>query len=176
MTEYLPTHEVFVPFDLEAPQPETEQLVALVDEANRVGFTIRVAIVWSRYDLGAVPELWHMPRRFARYVGADIRAAYKSRLLIVFPDGFGFNWAGHSPAAEDVVLAKIHMARSPAGLVRSTRTAVKLLAAASGVELGAPAGSKQDSRSRDRLVIALAALGAAALAVLLRLALRRRRR
>ena len=176
MTEYLPTHQVFVPFDLKAPQPETEQLVALVDEANRAGFTIRVAIVWSHYDLGAVPELWHMPRRFARYVGADIRAAYKSRLLIVFSDGFGFSWAGHSPATEDAVLAKIHVARSPAGLVRSTRTAVKLLAEAAGVELGAPASTKQDSRSRDRLVIALAALGAAALAVLLRLALRRRRR
>lgn len=104
VTEYLPTHQVFVPFDLKAPQPETEQLVALVDEANRAGFTIRVAIVWSHYDLGAVPELWHMPRRFARYVGADIRAAYKSRLLIVFSDGFGFSWAGHSPRSQRLPL------------------------------------------------------------------------
>ena len=44
-SEYLVGHEIYVPFDLKAPSAKEQQLVALVDEANRAGFAVRVALV-----------------------------------------------------------------------------------------------------------------------------------
>lgn len=171
-SEYLVGHQVYIPFDLKAPSAKQRQLVALVDEANRAGFAVRVALVWSSYDLGARYALWRKPQMYARYLEADMRDAYKSRLLVVMPNGFGFGRLGHSTASEHAVLAKIPVAPGPAGFVNSSVAAVHALAAASDVRLSGATAAKPSSRGRDRVLIVVAAL---VLAVLLRLALRRRR-
>ena len=171
-SEYLVGHQVYVPFDLKAPSAKERQLVALVDEANRAGFAVRVALVWSSYDLGARNTLWRKPQLYARYLEADMRDAYKNRLLVVMPNGFGFSRLGHSTASEHDLLAKIPVEPGPAGFVSSSVAAVRALAAASAVRLSGATAAKPSSRSRDRVLIVIAAL---VLAVLLRFALRRRR-
>ena len=42
-SDYLLTQKVFFPFDFKVPAAKQQQLVALVDEANRAGYPIRVA-------------------------------------------------------------------------------------------------------------------------------------
>jgi hypothetical protein len=49
------------------------------------------------------------------------------------PDGFGFNWQGHSTAAAYTVLRKIAVKPSGSALAASAGTAVRALASASGV-------------------------------------------
>ena len=71
------------------------QLGGLLKAAARAGFPIRVAIIANRFDLGAVTGLWHNPRAYARFLGLELSLAYKQRLLVVMPNGFGFNWPGH---------------------------------------------------------------------------------
>ena len=74
------------------------RLGALLKAAAGRGFPIRVAIIGGAQDLGAVTELWREPRTYARFLGYELSLAYKQRLLVVMPNGFGFNWPGHSPA------------------------------------------------------------------------------
>ena len=64
--------------------------------AARKGFPIRVAIIASPFDLGAVTALWRKPRAYARFLGIELSAVYRQRLLVVMPDGLGFNWPGHA--------------------------------------------------------------------------------
>jgi hypothetical protein len=173
-SDYLLGQKVFFPYDLELPASTQEQIVALVDEANRAGYTLRVAMIWSSYDLGSVTGLWGKPKVYARFLGAELRYVYKERLLIVMPSGFGFNRPGHPPTREYALLDKIPVRSGPQGFVEATQTAVRQLAAASGVKLTGAVAAKQDTRDRDRIVIVLAVAGALALAVLLRFALRRR--
>lgn len=173
-SDYLITQKVFFPYDLKVAPAKQRQLVALVDEANRAGFTLRVALVSSSYDLGSVTSLWRKPQLYARFLGEELKYVYKDRLLVVMPNGFGFNRPGKPARSEYAVLSKIPVKSGPTGFVDSSLAAVHALADASGVKLSGATATKPSSRSRDRLAIVLAATAALALAVLLRLVLRRR--
>jgi len=173
-SDYLLGQKVFFPYDLKVAPAKQRQLVALVDEANRAGFTLRVALVWSSYDLGSITSLWQKPQLYARFLGEELKYVYKNRLLIVMPNGFGFNRPGRPARSEYAVLAKIAVEPGPTGFVDSSFTAVHALAKASSVKLSGATSATPPSRSHDRIVIVLAATAALALAVLLRLALRRR--
>jgi hypothetical protein len=174
-SDYLLTQKVFFPFDLKVPAAKQRQVVALVDEANRAGFPIRVAIVGTSYDLGSITSLWQKPQLYARFLGEELRYVYKNRLLVVMPNGFGFNRPGQSTAGEYSVLSKVPIGAGQEGLVDASIAAVRALAKASKVKLSTPAAVEPSSRNRDRLVIVLAATAALAVAVMLRLVLRRRR-
>lgn len=173
-SDYLLTQKVFFPFDLKVPAAKQQQLIGLVDEANREGFTLRVALIWSSYDLGSITGLWRKPQTYARFLAAELTYVYKNRLLIVMPNGFGFYRPGHSTAAESALLAKIPIKPGPTGFVDSSMAAVQALGKASGVKLSGTATAEPSSRDHDRIVIVLAAIAALAVAVVLRVVLRRR--
>jgi hypothetical protein len=133
-----------------------------------------VAMIWSSYDLGAITGLWHRPQTYARFLGAELKYVYRDRLLIVMPNGFGFNRPGHPATKEYATLSKIAIQPGPTGFVDATRTAVQRLAAASDVKLTGAVTVKGDSQNRDRLIIVLGAIAALLVAIALRLVLRRR--
>jgi hypothetical protein len=173
-SDYLISQKVFFPYDLKLSPAAQQQIVALVDEANRAGYKIRVAMIWSSYDLGSVTSLWRRPKTYARFLGAELRYVYRDRLLIVMPNGFGFNRSGHPATKEYATLSKIAVQPGPAGFVDATRTAVQRLAAASGVKLTGAVVVKGSSQNRDRLIIVLGAIAVLLAAIALRLVLRRR--
>jgi hypothetical protein len=170
-SDYLYTQKVFVPFDV-AKQPG--QLAADVEGATKAGFTIRVAVIGSAYDLGSVPSLWRQPRLYARFLGAELAFVYKQRLLIVMPNGFGFFWKGHPVAREYATLAKIHIAPGRLALLTAARNAVQALAAGANVHVQ-PQAAPKSTTGRDRAIIAIVALFLIAAALVGRVALRRRR-
>jgi len=172
-SDYLLGTQVFIPFDMKLPPAKQQELLSIVRDANKSGYAIRVALIGSAYDLGAVTSLWRKPRPYARFLAAEIEFIYKRRLLILMPNGFGFNWQKHPSTKEYAVLSTIPIGTGAAGMLDSAVTAVQKLATASGVTIvraKAPASTK--SGSHDRLFIVLAAIAGLALAVLLRLALR----
>jgi len=173
-SDYLLSQKVFFPYDLKVSPAAQQQIAALVDEANRAGFKIRVAMIWSSYDLGAITGLWRRPQTYARFLGAELKYVYRDRLLIVMPNGFGFNRPGHPTTKEYATLSKIAIQPGPTGFVDATRTAVQRLAAASGVKLSGAVTVKPSSQNRDRLIIVLGAIAALLVAIALRLVLRRR--
>jgi hypothetical protein len=173
-SDYLIGQKVFFPYDLKVAPTARQQITALVDEANRAGYRIRVAMIWSSYDLGSVTSLWRRPKTYARFLGAELRYVYRDRLLIVMPNGFGFNRSGHPATKEYATLSKIAVQPGPVGFVDATRTAVQRLAAASGVKLTGAVVVKGSSQNRDRLIIVLGAIAVLLAAIALRLVLRRR--
>lgn len=171
-SDYLLTQKVFFPFDVKVPKAKEQELLALVDEANRKGFTIRVAVIGSAYDLGSITGLWGKPQTYARFLSAELTYVYKHRLLIVMPSGYGFHWPKHSAAPAYTILAKVPVKPGTIGLTESSIAAVQALAKASGVTLSGTASVQPSSRNHDRLVIILAAAGALIVVIGLRLALR----
>ena len=63
------------------------ELGAMLRAAAGAGFPVRVAIIASPFDLGAVTGLWRQPRTYARFLGYELSLAYKQRLLVVMPNG-----------------------------------------------------------------------------------------
>jgi hypothetical protein len=166
-SDYLLSQQVFVPFDAKFPAERQAQFAALVGAANRAGFKIRVALISSSYDMGSVTALDGKPRTYARFLGAEIAFVYRQRLLVVMPNGFGFNWPKHSAAPAYAVLAKIPIKPGTTGPLDAAQKAVQRLAAADGIKVSprtdvAPA---TESRSHPRLIIIAATFAAVALAV-----------
>ena len=173
-SDYLLGSQVFLPFDAKIPKAKEQELIATLADANRKGYKIRVAVIASAYDLGAVTSLWRKPQTYARFLGEEIRFVYANRLLIVMPNGFGFYHRGHPSTNEEKLLAKVPIKPSGVGLVDAAEQAVVELARANGVQVDA-AGAKGTSRGTQRIVIVLFVVAVIAVLVLLRLALRRRK-
>ena len=181
-SDVLVYQDLFAGTDAGLSVQQQVQLDALLKAAARAGFPIRVAIIASRFDLGAVAGLFHNPRAYARFLGIELSLAYTQRLLVVMPNGFGFNWPGHASQSAYRVLARIPIGSQGGGLFSATETAVAKLASAGGVKRqvasgtsGAAAAPRSParppglvsprSRTADNLlgVVALALLGLAAL-------------
>ena len=177
-SDYLLGTQVFIPFDLKLSAAKQQELTSLVHDTNKSGYAIRVALIGSAYDLGAVTSLWRKPRPYARFLGAELQFVYKQRLLVVMPQGFGFNWPHHASTKEYAVLSTIPVAADSEGLLESSMQAVQKLATAAGVKVvhtqAKAADQKGSSLPHKRVVIVLAAIAGVALLVLLRLALRRK--
>ncbi len=176
-SDYLLGSRVFLPYDAKFPAKQSAELTALVAAANTAGYTIRVAVIWSAYDMGSVTTLWRKPRTYAKFLGLELGFVYKERLLVVMPNGLGFNWPRHSPAPAYALLSKIAVPPGAAGLLSAAEDAVTKLAAAAGVRVAPPARvtTPGQRNARDRQVILAAALGLLALAAAARYLIRRRR-
>lgn len=112
------------------------QLGGMLKTAAREGFPVRVAIIARPTDLGAVTALWRNPRGYARFLGIELSLAYKGRLLVVMPNGFGFSWPGHPSASAYRLLGDIP---TRDGFYGATATAVRSIALAAGFKLPAVA-------------------------------------
>ena len=145
------------------------EVTNLLATAARDGFPIRVAIIAAPVDLGAVPALFDKPAAYANFLGIELSLVYKQRLLVVMPNGFGFSWTGHSATAAYGLLSKVPAGTGGAGLTTATVTAVRTLAAASGVKLPAPAAVSAPAPSHGgvttRQAVRIALIVIAALAV-----------
>jgi cytochrome oxidase Cu insertion factor (SCO1/SenC/PrrC family) len=140
-SDVLVYQNLFVTAYANMPVAQEVELGNLLTAADKAGFPIRVAVISHASDLGAITALWDKPDAYARFLGVELSLAYKQRLLIVMPDGFGFNWQGHSTASAYKVLGKLSVAPGGSGLAMAAETAVRELASASGIRLPAAAAA-----------------------------------
>jgi hypothetical protein len=175
-SDYLLGQKVFLPYDEKFPPKQAAELTGLIDAANKAGFKIRVAVIWSDYDMGSVTTLWRKPHTYAKFLGLELGFVYKQRLLIVMPNGFGFNWPKHPTTAEYALLETIPIPPGAAGLLTAASAAVTKLAAASGVTVAAPGHvtTPAQRNAHDRTIIIAAVLAALLLGAGARYLLRRR--
>jgi len=138
-SDVLVYQNLFVAADANVSVPQQLELGNLLRAAATAGFPVRVAIVSQPNDLGAVTALWRKPAAYASFLGTELSLAYAQRLLIVMPNGFGFNWPGHSANAAYGVLGGVRIAPGGAGLATAAQNAVLALARASGIKLTVPA-------------------------------------
>ena len=172
-SDYLVAQQVFLSYDAKIPPAQQRKLVAAVASANKSGFPVRVALIWSSYDLGSVPELFGKPKTYARFLDAEDSKCWwgascgtgrfktTTRLLVVMPSGLGFAQWKHDPAAGYRALKGIRVERTPAGLATAATTAVTKLAAASGVKVSTKGGrasvraSSGGGTSRTEIIAAI---------------------
>jgi cytochrome oxidase Cu insertion factor (SCO1/SenC/PrrC family) len=185
-SDVLVSRTVFLPSDASVSAQQQSQLVGLLHASAHAGFPVRVAVISSGYDLGSVTALWRKPRAYARFLGIELSLVHKQPLLVVMPNGFGFNWPGHSTASAYRLLSRISTGSGGAGVLVATRGAVRTLAAANASTIGPADGSNTTPASRatanapghrsdnDAIAISAAALAALVVALALGLVLRRR--
>jgi hypothetical protein len=118
---------VFLPY----PAPSADAAAGLAGAIRDVyasGYRIKVAVVASPNDLGAVPSLFNKPSEYAQFLGQELRLYFIGPLLIVMPAGFGIYDGGRSVVAEQRVLSRLTVdAGTPDTLVHSATAAVQRL-------------------------------------------------
>jgi cytochrome oxidase Cu insertion factor (SCO1/SenC/PrrC family)/thiol-disulfide isomerase/thioredoxin len=140
---------LFLASDAGISVTEQVKLGGLLDSAQRAGFPVRVAIISGPSDLGAVTQLWQKPQTYARFLGIELSLTYTGRLLVVMPNGFGFNWPGHSSAAAYRTLGRIRIGAGGSGLANAAETAVGALAGAGGVKLHVTGAAQAPAASQS---------------------------
>jgi hypothetical protein len=178
-SDYLSVQPVFFPFESKTSKDAQDGLTELLAAAKKKGLVVRVALIATKADLGAVPVLYNQPQRYAQFLGQELVYYYKGALLIVMPNGYGFYENGASLRPDKKVIAKLTPPGSNNGdtLAASAETAVRALAKLRGLTLTqtsspAPSGS---SSNGDRVTIASAVLVLCLLAVGVWLVRRRRK-
>jgi hypothetical protein len=174
-SDYLITQQLFVSFKATFSDSNATRLRTLLDDSKQQGFPLKVAVIAGRYDLGSVPSLFGKPQQYASFLGQEDYYFFKEELLVVMPQGYGLYKHSGVPAGDRAAVAKLP---SPATvkigpLIAAAERAVVVLADRRGLTLSAKSAS-QSHRWRDRLMILAGVLVLCALAVVLRLVLRRR--
>ncbi len=135
-SDYLLIQDTFLPFQFKVSPNVAAALQTTVARAKAAGYPLKVAIISAPTDLGAVPDLFGQPQRYADFLDREISFNKQALLLVVMPQGFGVSGTG--PAS---VLAGRTI---PAGtgsdrLARAAIPAVGALAAHAGHPISLPA-------------------------------------
>lgn len=99
--------------------------------AYKHGYRLKVAVIATEADLGAIPSLFGKPTEYARFLGVELSTYYIGPLLIVMPAGYGIYDGGRSTAGEQSVLAKLTVdaATTDALVASATKAAQRLVTA-----------------------------------------------
>jgi hypothetical protein len=133
-SDVLPTMDVYLP--LSAPQADKAgTLASAVAQVYSDGDRVKVAVIATVADMGAIPSLFNKPGPYARFLGQELGGFYAGPLLIVMPRGYGIYDGSRSTARAGTVLDGLAApGGTPDALIRSAATAVERLQAASALE------------------------------------------
>ena len=134
-SDVLLAQSAFYPYEL----PNDPSLEAATNKvlasAAHAGLPLKVAVIGSRLDLGAVPNFFGHPQQYAQFLDNEISYNNRPPLLVVMPAGFGVVAAGPPSALAGL---KVDTQHGPYGLVRTAILAVVLLARSTGRAIATP--------------------------------------
>lgn len=160
-SDYLLVQDLFLPFNAKIPADTVERLQNVIKGAEKGGYKIKVALILTRYDLGTAFSLFNKPQQYAEFLGLELSFIYQGRLLVVMPSGYGVSVNGKPDPKSRLVLKPLPPPGPDATkLALGATRAVTRLATASGHVIVLPKGG---SDTRDRIVIASAAVAGGAL-------------
>jgi hypothetical protein len=142
-SDWLLTQPAFTSYDKSVSKAEAAKLVAMLTDAKAKGFPLKVAVIVSPYDLGAVPVLYKRPQTYAKFLGQEIYFVTKDELLVVMPNGYGIYKARGLPTADKSLVAALPKLDTTNGtaLLQAAQQAVQKLAARRGITLSASSAS-----------------------------------
>ena len=150
---------VYYPYSPAVSAGLQKTLNAETAAAARARFPIKVALIPSPQDLGALPTLFGKPQQYASFLDQEISFLNnKPLLLVVMPNGYGVQHLGAAAttAAESLIKPPT---RQSDDLARSAIVAVRKLAAVAGHPL--PAVSSATGGSGGSTALSLTALALA---------------
>ena len=162
-SDYLLGAPVFYPFELPTAPALRTQLERALAELKSKGLNLKVAIVGSPTDLGAVSDLFGKPQTYASFLDREISFNQPQPLLVVMPAGFGRSNAGPASALSGLAVDGAHQSN---GLARTAILAVLRIARADGKPISLSQVASVSSRSGGG-VSPLITFGAPALLVIL---------
>ena len=122
---------VFYPYNPPVAASLQRTLGAATTAAHRARFPLKVALIDTPVDLGAIPTFFGKPRQYAAFLDQEISFGARLPLLVVMPDGYGT--AGVSAAAGAAVASLPNPpGRTSDALAEAAVRAVSRLAAAAG--------------------------------------------
>jgi len=135
--DVLLTQDAFFPYAPKVPEPVQAGLNDTLELLRKKGFPLKVAIIGSKNDLGAIPQFFGSPQPYADHLETEIAFDKLKPLLVVMPTGFGVAEAGPdaAKALEDIDTAD---ARSGDSLGRTAIAATRALAEARGKPVPQP--------------------------------------
>jgi hypothetical protein len=164
-SDVLPAENVFYPYSPSVASTLRQELDAETAAAKRAHFPIKVALIASPADLGAIQTLYGKPQQYARFLESEIGFGSRQLLLVVMAAGYGVQ--GLPPVATRLAgsLPKPSEGRVNS-LARAAVAAVPKLAAATGHRLGGTLGPPTTATSTgpSAAVLAFPALAAVAIA------------
>jgi hypothetical protein len=126
--------DVFTPYQPNTVSgPLSQALTETVARAHRAGFPLKVALIATPTDLGAIPNLFGHPGQYAAFVDSEISFNERVPVLVLMPQGAGTAAAPRAP--------RVALGSGPVGdaLARAAIPAVAQLSAAAGHPIVAPA-------------------------------------
>ena len=133
-SDYLFLQDVYYPYNPKVSAGLQARLDELAARSRKAGFPIKVAIIGTPSDLGAVPKFWGRPQPYAKFLASEIRNGPNPQpLLTVMPTGYGTVDTGARGAA--IAAAQPRPLVGSDGLASGAITAVQKLAAANGTSL-----------------------------------------
>ena len=92
--------ELLYPAFADRPSQAVElELLGLLQEAERRGYPVKVALVArARGDLTDEPSMLRRPQRYAEFVSSELGAGVRAPIVVVTPFGFGVSGAGVRPS------------------------------------------------------------------------------
>jgi hypothetical protein len=162
---------VFYPFSPQVDAGLQKTLNSEAAAASRAHFPIKVALIESPADLGAIPSLFAKPQQYADFLDQEISFLnIKQLLLVVMPNGYGVQGLGQAATTAAGSLSKPRSGQSD-DLARAAIMAVPKLAAAAGHPVGAissVSGTGGPSSTLTLSVLAAAAIASAAAVLTIR--------
>ena len=128
-SDFLPTQNVFLPYQPKVSQALVRDLQGVTTAAHKAGFPIKVAIIASQADLGGVPDLFNQPTQYAAFLGREISFNGKQPLLVAMPVGLGTFDVSQKAAS---AIAGVKVGSGADGMARAAVEAVLKMAAADG--------------------------------------------
>ena len=153
---------VFYPFQPSVSSSLQHDLEHALAQLKAKGLDLKVAIIGSAVDLGAVTNMFAKPQPYADFLDREISFNRPQPLLVVMPNGFGTSHAGPSSALSGLTPDASHQSD---GLARSAILAVVRIAKANGKAISVPSVSSSGGSSGG--TSPLITFGAPALLVIL---------
>ncbi len=126
----------FYPYQPAVSAPLQHDLERALAQLKAKGLNLKVAIIGSPVDLGAIPNMFGRPQVYAGFLAREISFNQPQPLLVVMPAGFGVSHAGPPGALAGLTVDSSHQAD---GLARSAILAVERIARADGRPISAGA-------------------------------------
>ena len=166
-SDVLLEENVFFPYAHPTDPRLERELGAAAAAGARAGVPIKVALIGSPVDLGAITALWREPQRYADYLDTEISFSQRQPLLVVMPGGYGHqSLSGQADAA----VARLRLPTGATGddLARAAIIAIEQIAAAEGHPISVADAPTAASGGSGTTAILVAVLSLAALASPLR--------
>ena len=134
----------FYPFQPPVSQALQNQLQQELAQLGKQGLNLKVAIIESPVDLGAIPNMFGKPQTYAEFLGREISFQQRQPLLVVMPAGFGLFNAGRATALAGL---QVNASGASNGLTQSAIAGVQRIGKAAGktVSGGGSGGSGASS-------------------------------